>query len=315
MGQSSLTLEERYQFYAMRMAKLPMTTIAREMGRDRSGLYDELKRCGSLARYCPERAQQNRDLASQRSAANCVTKSATVIRQVKARLDQDWSPDQISGRRALLGQTSICAQAIYNMVMRQGWQDRLRQVQLRRHLKRPARHPWQGSAKSIHERAKEVQDRIEIGHWETDTAVGKRSDVKRIIVSVERQSLYVVLRLLPRVDAKLTARLIKRDLHDRGLPFKSVTSDRGTEFSALGDLLADYAFACDAYQPNQRGAGENTIGVVRQYRSNGKSMNNLTQKQLRQDQDKLNHRPRKSLGYLTPHEVMFNCLPTVGTRT
>lgn len=315
MGQSSLTLEERYQFYAMRMAKLPMTTIAREMGRDRSGLYDELKRCGSLARYCPERAQQNRDLASQRSAANCVTKSATVIRQVKARLDQDWSPDQISGRRALLGQTSICAQAIYNMVMRQGWQDRLRQVQLRRHLKRPARHPWQGSAKSIHERAKEVQDRIEIGHWETDTAVGKRSDVKRIIVSVERQSLYVVLRLLPRVDAKLTARLIKRDLHDRGLPFKSVTSDRGTEFSALGDLLADYAFACDAYQPNQRGTGENTIGVVRQYRSNGKSMNNLTQKQLRQDQDKLNHRPRKSLGYLTPHEVMFNCLPTVGTRT
>ena len=72
MGHSSLTLEERYQFYAMRMAKLPMTMIAREMGRDRSGLYDELKRCGSLARYCPERAQQNRDLASQRSAANCV---------------------------------------------------------------------------------------------------------------------------------------------------------------------------------------------------------------------------------------------------
>ena len=49
MGHSNLTLEERYQFYAMRMAKLPMTTIAREMGRDRSGLYDELKRCGSRA--------------------------------------------------------------------------------------------------------------------------------------------------------------------------------------------------------------------------------------------------------------------------
>lgn len=314
MGHSSLTLEERYQFYAMRMAKLPMTTIAREMGRDRSGLYDELKRCGSLARYCPERAQQHRDFASQCSAANCVTKSAAVIRQVKARLDLDWSPDQISGRRALLGQTSICTQAIYNLVMRQGWQDRLRQVQLRRHLKRPARHPWQGSAKSIHERAKEVQDRIEIGHWETDTAVGKRSDVKRIIVSVERQSLYVVLRLLPRVDAKLTARLIKRDLHDRGLPFKSVTSDRGTEFSALGDVLPDYAFACDAYQPNQRGTGENTIGIVRQYQPKGKSMNNLTQRRLRLDQDKLNHRPRKSLGYLTPYEVMFNRLPTVGTR-
>ena len=314
MGHSSLTLAERYQFYAMRMAKLPMTVIAREMGRDRSGLYDELKRCGSLTHYCPERAQQHRDLASQHSAANSVTTSATVIRQVKARLDQDWSPEQISGRRALLGQSPICTQAIYNLVKRQGWQDQLRQHQLRRHLKRPARRPWQGSAKSIHERAKEVRDRIEIGHWETDTAVGKRGDVKRIIVSVERQSLYVVLRLLPRVDANLTARLIKRDLHDRGLPFKSVASDRGTEFTALGDVLPDYAFACDANQPNQRGTGENTVGVVRQYQPKGKSMNNLTQRRLRQDQDKLNHRPRKSLGYLTPHEVMFNCLPTVGTR-
>ncbi len=314
MGHSSLTLEERYQFYAMRMAKLPMTTIAREMGRDRSGLYDELKRCASPARYCPEQAQRHRHLASQRSAANCVTHSASVMRQVKARLDQQWSPEQITGRRVLLAQTPICKQTIYNLVKRYGWQGLLRQHQLRRHLKRPARRPWQGSAKSIHARAKEVQDRTEIGHWETDTAVGKRSDVKRIIVSVERQSLYTVLRLLPRVEANLTAGLIKRDLHDSGLPFKSVTSDRGSEFSALGDVLPDHAFACDAYRPNQRGTGENTVGLVRQYRPKGKTMNNLTQKQLRQDQDKLNHRPRKSLGYLTPHEIMFNCLPTVGTR-
>ena len=315
MGHSSLTLEERYQFYAMRMAKLPMTMIARELGRDRSGLYDELKRCASPTRYHPELAQQHRDLASQRSGANRVTKSATVLRQVKARLDREWSPEQISGRRDLLEQAPICTQTIYNLVKREGWQDQLRQHQLRRHLKRPARHPWQGSAKSIHARAKEVQDRIEIGHWETDTAVGKRGDVKRIIVSVERQSLYTVLRLLRRVDAKLTARQIKRDLHDSGLPFKSVTSDRGSEFSALGDVLPDHAFACDAYQPNQRGTGENTVGLVRQYRPKGKTMNNLTQKQLQRDQDKLNHRPRKSLGYLTPYEVMFNCLPTVGTRT
>ena len=314
MGHPSLTLEERYQFYAMRMAKLPMTMIAREMSRARSSLYDELKRCASPARYCPEQAHRHRHLASQCSAANCVTKSATVIRQVKARLDREWSPDQITGRRDLLAQTPISTQTIYNLVKRYGWQDLLRQYQLRRHLKRPARRPWQGSAKSIHARAKEVRDRIEIGHWETDTAVGKRGDVKRIIVSVERQSLYTVLRLLPRVDANLTARLIKRDLHDSGLPFKSVTSDRGTEFSALGDVLPDHAFVCDAYRPNQRGTGENTVGLVRQYRPKGKTMNNLRQKQLRKDQDKLNHRPRKSLGYLTPHEVMFNCLPTVGTR-
>ena len=315
MGCPSLTLEERYQFHNLLLADLPMGMIAVQMRRHRSVLYDEIKRCGARQEYCPERAQQHREWTKQRSAANHPTKPAAVIEQVKAGLRQDWSPEQTHGRHTLLGMPTMCVQAIYSLARRERMAHLLRLAQLRRARKRPASHPWRGRAKPIRERAAEVLDRTEIGHWETDTMIGKQRDVRRVLASAERQSIFAVLRRLERVDAQVTARHVVRDLRDGGLPFRSVTSDRGPEFAALGDYLPDQAYVCDARRPNQRGTNENLIGLLRQYLPKGKSLNDLTQRQLDKIQNKLNHRPRKSLGYLTPYEVMFNCPLTVGTRT
>lgn len=315
MGCPHLTLEERYQFHALLVAELPMTTISAELGRNRSSLIDELKRCDRRRDYCPVRAQAHRDASKARSAANAPRKPDRMVREVRKRLEQDWSPEQISGRRQLLGHARYSTQAIYDLVQREGWEDQLRQTQMRAHLRRPARKPWSGSSLSIHERPREALSRLTIGHWETDTMVGKRRDRQRVLVSVERQSLYVVLRRLPRPESQLAARLIRHDLKDSGLPFLSVAHDRGSEFTALGEALPNAAFACDANQPNQRGTGENTIGLCRQYHPKGQTLAKTKQGQLKREQDKLNHRPRKSLGYLTPHEVMFNCPPTVGTRS
>ncbi len=46
MGQyySQLTEGERNQFYALRQAKIPMAEIARQLGRSRNTLYNELNR-------------------------------------------------------------------------------------------------------------------------------------------------------------------------------------------------------------------------------------------------------------------------------
>lgn len=316
MSGPSLTLDERDHFYLHLQSKQPLSAIARAMGRHRSSLYDELNRCGSTAAtYRPARAQRHRDAASKRSIANHRTIANSEWAAVKRQLRADWSPEQISGRRTLLGEPAISVQAIYDYTTREHCRHLLRYPQLRQHLQRPARHPWQGSAASIHKRAKAVMARLERGHWETDTAVGKRTDHKRLIVSVERQSLYVVLRLLPQIDARLAATLIKRDLPDAGLPFHTITSDRGSEFRALGDIFPGQAFVCDAGQPNQRGTNENQIGLVRQYYPKGKSMNNLSPAKIKRHQHKLNHRPHKSLGYQTAFEVMFDCPPTVGTRS
>ena len=50
---------------------------------------------------------------------------------------------------------------------------------------------------------------------------------------------------------------------------------------------------------------ENTNGLIRQYFPKQTEFATITEMELKQAQEKLNHRPRKTLGYRTPHEVYF----------
>jgi IS30 family transposase len=316
MSGSPLTLEERYLIHTGFVAKLPFAEIAAGIGRDRSVIYDEYARgADSRGRYCPHRAQRHRDAASARSAANAPRKPQAEWDQVKRLLKQGWSPERISGRRALLQEASVSFQAIYAAAGQNNWTRWLYTALIRRHLKRPARRPYCGSAQSIHDRAKAVLARLDIGHWEADTAIGKKTDVMRMLVMIERQTLYMQLGLLKQVTAQRTAQMMKRRLDSTGIPFESVTTDRGGEFGATGDVMPGKAYVCDPHAPNQRGTNENQIGMLRADLPKSMSMDGLTPTKLRRIEEKYNHMPRKSLGFLTPHEVAFNCPPRVGTRT
>ena len=58
-----------------------------------------------------------------------------------------------------------------------------------------------------------------------------------------------------------------------------------------------------------RGVNENTNGLIRQYIPKGTDFSELTDEMLAEIEWKLNHRPRKSLGYRTPLECckqLFN---------
>ena len=59
--------------------------------------------------------------------------------------------------------------AIYAATKRNGWEDMLPMARTRRNLKRPARRPWNGSARPIQERDPDVSMRHQIGNWEADT--------------------------------------------------------------------------------------------------------------------------------------------------
>lgn len=317
MKRTHLTLDERYLIHACLVARWSMNEIAAEVSRHRSTLYAEIRRGHNKAgHYCPHHAQRSSDAARAASVANAPCKSAAEWAKVGTQLKGGHSPEQISGRRQLLHDACpISPQAIYNATVRNNWTHHLYRSRVRRLLKRPAPRPWQGTAKSVHERDPEVHLRIGIGDWEADCALGKKRDKQRTLVLVERQSLYEQLVLLPNGTAKATAQRLKKALLGSGLPFRSVTTDRGSEFSTLGAMFPDQAYACDAYQPNQRGTNENQIGRLRADLPKGQSRDKLTQARLTRIQDKHNHTPRKCLGFLTPHEVAFNCSPRVAFRT
>ena len=317
MKRTHLTLNERYLIHACWVAKLSMSDIAAEASRHRSTIHAEF-RLGSntVGQYCPHRAQQRADLARTRSIANAPRKPPAEWGKVKHQLKAGYSPEQISGRRQLLCDLCpISTQAIYNAVLRNDWTAYLYRSRIRRLLKRPAPRPWQGKSTSIHQRDPEVYLRIEMGDWEADCALGKKRDKQRTLVLVERQSLYEQLVLLPNGTAAVTAKLMKKALLRSGLSFNSVTTDRGSEFSTLGETFPNKAYVCDAYRPNQRGTNENQIGRLRADLPKGQSMGKLTQAQLTRIQDRHNHTPRKCLGFRTPHEVAFNCPPRVAFRT
>lgn len=148
--------------------------------------------------------------------------------------------------------------------------------------------------------------------------LGNHGHPARVLATVERSSRYTQLGLLPQGGkAAPTARVLQSILSPHKV--RSITFDNGSEFAhyegACKALEADPYFAEPA-RPGQRGTCENTIGLMRQYLPKFQSLARLKNDKAQWTQDRLNHRPRKCLGYLTPHEVLFGLKPTpVALRT
>lgn len=85
----------------------------------------------------------------------------------------------------------------------------------------------------------------------------------------------------------------------------TITADNGKEFARHKEIAkgldAEFYFA-RPYHSWERGANENTNGLIRQYIPKGTDFSELTDEMLAEIEWKLNHRPRKSLGYRTPLE-------------
>jgi IS30 family transposase len=302
---SQLSQEERYQIERMLQEGLKVSQIALRLGRHRSTLYRELNRTAGK-RYRARIAQRHRDYCGQRSSSNAARYASSAWTPVRRRLARQWSPQQIAGRAQLQGKPCASWQAIYGWIKR-CWVQR-QQRPLRRAQRRASNLGWARRARPIAQRPAAVRQRLEIGHWESDTMVGTRGCYKpRLLVSVERVSRYTRLSLMPDALPRTVARQLQQDLlGSQRWPVHSLTVDRGAEFSHLPDVLErDRLFVCDPQRPNQRGTNENTIGLVRQYIPKGQPLSLQTPESIARIERLLNSRPRACLGFRTPAEVLF----------
>jgi transposase, IS30 family len=155
-------------------------------------------------------------------------------------------------------------------------------------------------------RPPEVAARIVPGHWEGDLIKGamNRSSVGTL---VERTSRYVMLVKLDGGCAPDILEGFERRL--KSIPDslrKTMTYDQGSEMAlheTLSKRLHMDIFFCDPHSPWQRGSNENANGLIREYLPKGMDLSTVSHQQLTAIEHALNHRPRKILGFQSPHEV------------
>jgi len=308
-----LALEQRYQIAALLKEKVPQTRIAQIVGVHKSTISREISRNRTTWGYFA--AQAHRLALHQRLDKSCrhIDKQTWALVEDRLRCEQ-WSPQQISAWLARERGLKVSHESIYRYVRA----NKAAGGSLHRHLrcrkryrKRYASPPRTGpivGRTSLDERPAVVDRRLRLGDWEADTIVGKPG--KSVIVSlVERRSRLTRLAKAARRTAAEVQSAILRVLGPLADHVHTVTCDNGSEFArhaSLSSSLKAQFFFAHPYASWERGLNENTNGLVRQYFPKRTDLSHITDEEIQTVMDKLNTRPRKTLGYRTPNEAFFD---------
>ena len=167
---------------------------------------------------------------------------------------------------------------------------------------------------TIHLRPKLVEKRVQFGHWEADSVIGKQIKSKVIHTEVERKTRYLQARIIDSKSSRSTIEAQKQIFSK--LPSRTVTMDNGTEFVRHEELneLGIKTYFADPYCSGQRGTNENTNGLLRRYLPKKTSFENIGQNELDDIVFEINSRPRKVLKFQTPQEVLESELLVKGDR-
>lgn len=244
-------------------------------------------------------------------------------------INEKWSPEQISIRLPLEYKKNedmrIATETIYQEVyrrVRRGGNGAVKKgvVDLRPHLvrrhKKRARKGFRKAQKvereaslpSIEHRPAVVTRRIQVGHWEDDTMVSKQS-TSRLKTINERVSGVILISKMKDGSIVESNRCVTKKLSVIPETYrKTLTRDRGSEnlgWKELETSLNMDIYFAHAYSSYERGSNENGNGLIRRQYPKKTDFAQVSEEDLHALERKLNRRPRKRHGGLTPEEVFF----------
>lgn len=304
-----LTLEQRYQISALLKLGFNKSAIARELVVHKSTIGRELRRNLSKRGYRAKFADRQA-LFRRKSKLKPRIADETWM-EVEAQIKEQWSPEQISGRFALAGKAQVSHEWIYQRIYRDKQTGGSLYLNLRcqrKRKKRYGKYDRRGSLVNqinIEERPAIVDQRTRLGDWELDTIIGK-GHRQAIVSMTERKSKLLRIKKVKQKTGNLVNQAICQKL--AGLTVHTLTSDNGREFSEhakIAERLDASFYFCHPYSSWERGLNENTNGLIRQYFPKKMELAKIAVEQINEVEDKLNNRPRKTLGYQTPNEVYF----------
>ena len=285
MSYRHLTLEQRYQIAALHRVEFSQQHIAEAISYHPSTVSPELRRnrrdnhyVGSIAHG---HAKQRRRAASARAHLPEVVRLELI-----ARLQDKHSPEQISGRLALLKAGQVSHTTVYRYA---------RQLGLRHHLRHPKRRRGYGTGRtsrfanrrSIHERPADVAARSRLGDWEADTVRPARG-TGVLVTLVERRTGFARIGWSPDGTAQAVAMSILERLSRIKRFVRTLTCDRGSEFAedhVLEEHLQARVYFADPHSPWQRGCNENFNGLLRQSFPRSRDFSTITAHELQAVED------------------------------
>jgi IS30 family transposase len=317
MTYTHLSQTERYQIQALMKAGQTQIEIARILGRHKSTISRELARGSGRRGYRPRQAQNRSEERSQGSR-NAARVSPEIWCSAKAFIGLQWSPEQIASQLPISHETIY--QKIYGDKAMGGHLWRSLRCQKQKRKRYAGGHDRRGQIldrRSIAERPESIERRAHVGHWEGDTVIGAAHQ-HALVTLVERKSGYaVVAKVHRKTSEQVSAAIIKR-LTPLASRAKTITFDNGKEFAGhklIDQSLGSTTYFADPFASWQRGSNENYNGLLRQYIPKNRHLSTVTDEELKMIEDRLNHRPRKRLGFKTPHQVFHESLNRVALRT
>jgi transposase, IS30 family len=326
MTNKHLTPENRTIINQLK-GKFSVTEIAKRIGRHFSTVYRELKRNAlSQGGYCPRVAQ---DLADDRKEIPRRPTSDTAENRdlIAARLP-GLTPDLISGRLRLEAtaakavgkepeQKPIGTSSIYKIIARDRKSGGSLYLQLPRQGRKYRKHGATAGRKKagkldvkpeqeLPTRPLIIECRDVPGHFEMDLMF---SGETIWLTGVDRCTRKTILRPLESKDSQnIAAEIFHICSQER---IRSITLDRGLEWAKLNTMVVDLLdqelslYFCAAYRSWEKGSIENLNRLLRRYFPKGENLpwTEERRQEAQAIQDKMNNRPRKSLGYRTPLEV------------
>jgi IS30 family transposase len=312
-----LTLAEREDISRGIACGSSIHDIAKRLQRAASTVSREVVRHGGRPQYRANEADHQAWESALRPKVCLLAIHVKLQKIVASKLILDWSPEQISGwlkiRYPEDESMRVSHETIYRSLFIQARgvlkKELIQHLRSKRRIRRSRHSRVSGhrsgqivDAISIRERPAEIEDRAIPGHWEGDLLGGTNNS--HIATLVERHSRFTALVKVPSKDTAAVVAALSR--HVRKLPAslrRSLTWDRGLEMAKHKSFTVATnvkVYFCDPQSPWQRGTNENTNGLLRQYFPKRTDLSGYSQAELDKVAQRLNQRPRKTLGFETP---------------
>ncbi len=301
-----ITREQRYTISAMKKQGCKIIDIAKAINVHKSSLYRELARNADSHsnEYKYELAQKKWD-KRKKEKPHFIMQDENIRDYIRKKLTIDrWQPEQIAKRARLEGIPMVSTTVIYRIIAKDKQEGGILHKYLRRH--KPYRKlkgqykDTRGILKNrvdISQRPAIVEKKERFGDFEIDTVIGANHKGALLTINDRATGLVVIRKLEGKNAEQLAQKAIEALLpwEDR---IYTITADNGKEFAEhekIANKLKVLFFFAKPYHSWERGANENTNGLIRQFFPKKSDFTHITDEQVREVERLLNNRPRKRL--------------------